>query len=405
IQVIESNKNWWLTGGQKNLLQKTYIAAQLELFDFHRKNRRSLAWDAFDKLMAHKDLLGNEDMADVLKKAGELAFLQQNLIVAYDYLTRSLRLKKDLDVNNRLSSIRELLIEKKLLTPKTLNDNKRVNVSLEASEKENQTYEQMKVALAAGDLVPAVEDGIKLINEYPSGERAKEATKKLIQIYMNISTKKGDQYQPLQTRLFNQMQKTNGREMYRWGKYLFTKSYHDEAQKFFAVAVSKLEDDKSIAEIYSYYGQSLVYTGDYKRALEAFIKATIYSAGTDISERTMFLLGLTYFQLGQLSESAAQFERLIAARQNSDYEVRSYYWLWRSLQSLDKQRAIDVGTTLFTKYPLTYYGLRARFEIQGEDLRWLEKSGVNEQSLSVQLTDFEYLAWEKAKWLLAAGWF
>ena len=405
LNLIDKNKEWWLVGGQKDLVKEIYVQAQVEVFSFQSKNRRTLAWTAFDKVMQHKEVLSKDEMAELLKQAGELAFLQQNLVTAYDYLTRSIRLKSNYEVNSRLKGIRDLLVERKLLTPKTLQDKKGVNVNLEATERENEIFEQMKVALAAGDLVPAVEDGIRLINQYPSSLRAQDAQKKLLQIYINISKKKGEKYKPLQKRLFKQMEKVSGRQLNKWARYLFYKSLHREAQKFFAASVSKLAGDKSLAEIYSHWGQSLVFIGDYSSAIEAFQKSTIFGAGTEYSERSMFLLGLTYFQMGKLSEAAAQFERLVASRSNSDYEVRAYYWLWRALQSLDQKRSLEVGKTLFKKYPLTYYGLRARYEIEGSGIEWLKNQSTIDQSLSIQLSDAEYLAWQKAKLLLEAGWF
>ncbi|MCB0390569.1 MAG: hypothetical protein KDD58_04735, partial [Bdellovibrionales bacterium] len=324
LKTAEENKDWWLIGGQKKLLKSSYIKGQLEIFKYQKKNKRSLAWEAFDKVMQYKEVLSNEEMANILREAGELAFLQQKLVTAYDLLTRSLHLKRNSEVDTRLKGIRDLLVEKKLLTPKTLNENKIVNIELEASARENEIFEQMKVALAAGDLVPAIEDGVRLLSEYPSGVRAEDAEKKLLQIYINVSQKNVEKYKSLKTRIFKQMQKVNGQHLYRWGKYLFRKSLHDEAQQFFQVAISKLDASTILSEAYCLFGQSLLFTGEFKKATEAFHKSTLFGAGTDSSERAMFYLGLAYFQMAKLSEAAAQFERLIATRSNSDFQVSAY---------------------------------------------------------------------------------
>lgn len=405
IEEVNNNKSWWLFGGHKDLLISEYLTAQIEAFNYHIRGDRNLAWSVFDIIMQYKELLTKDQMAYVLKKAGELSFLQQRLVAAFDYLTRSLRLKSDNEVSNRLKSIKEILIERKLIPPVEPVDVKTINILLEASERENKINDQMKVALAAGDLVSAIEDGVRLITEYPSGQRSEEAEKKLLQIFINVLDKKGSKYQPLQERMFQQLKKINGRKLYQWSKYLFNKGLHNEANKVFSVTVDKLEGDTYLSEILSLWGQSLVYISNYNEAIDAFQKSILIGAGTEYAERSLFLLGLTYFQMGKMSEAAAQFERLLAARQNSDYEVRSYYWLWRSIQSIDGVRATEIGKTLFTKFPLTYYGLRARFEIEGESLDWLKVKGVEDLSFNLNLSDIEYLAWQKANLLMEAGWF
>ena len=403
--LVDKNKDWWLAGGQRKLLIEEYMLAQVALFDHYITHSRDQAWLTFDKIIQNKEFLNDEELAAVFKKAGSLSFLQQDLVNAFDFFSRSLQLRNDAEINSKLKSIREILIGKKLILPSNSKEQKNIKIHLEATERENQMAEQMRVALAAGDYLPAVADGIRLINEFPSGQRSKEAEKSLLQVYINVADKKSEKYQPIKEQMFQNLQKVNGQKLHEWAKYLFNRNVHREAHKFFASAVDKMAGDKDLTEVYSLWGQSLVYIGSYEQAVVAFQKAIEVGAGSDSAERSLFLLGLTYFQIGQLSEAAAQLERLLASRSNSAYEVRSYYWLWRCLQNIDEKRADEVGRELFTRFPLTYYGLRARFEMEGESIHWLTKSDGERNILIINLTDTEYLAWEKALWLLSGGWF
>lgn len=405
VQYSLKNRSWWTYGGHKGDLQAITMESLLILFEMSISKNRGQAWSYFDQLIELKSYLSDKQLAAVLRHAGELAFVQQNLIAAYDFLNRSISLQGNRDIKIRLKSIRDLLVEKKLLPQKQKNQKQRVNIELEASEQENKLNEQMRVALSAGDLVPAVQDGMKLVSQFPSGVRTQSAEKQILQIYINIVGKSSNKYKSVLGRIFNEMKKASGDTLLRWAKYLFAKSYHNEAASFFKVAVEKLESDDVIAELYSLLGASQIYTENYEDAKTAFAKCVTLGAGTEFAETCFFRLGLTHFRLGEMSASAAQFERLLASRENSSFEVSARYWLWRSLQSLDKEQAINQAKELYSRFPLTYYGLRARFEVEGKSLDWLKGEAKEVPDLTLNVTDSEYLSWEISKILMAAGWF
>ncbi len=405
VNLVDKNKDWWVIGGQREHLALELVLSRTALFYWYTENDRARAWPEFDKLMELQSYLNQDQLADILKKAGELAFLQQKPEVAYEYFNRSLRLKSNNELNIKINSLRDLLVEKKLIVSKDITDRKVVKTELEASESENQMFEQMKVALAAGDLIPAVQDGVRILVDFPSGERAQEVQKRLLQIYLNVIDKKDPKYVALQKKIFEDLKKIDWGLLIKWGKYLFSKGYHDHASMFFSVAVNKMQSADMLSETYFLWAQSLIYTARYKEATSLFEKSIQVGAGTEFSEKSLFFLGLNYFQLGQFSESAAQFEKLLASRPNSNFVVSSYYWLWRCLQTLDEKRSLEIGHQLFKKYPLTYYGLRARFEIEGGGLDWLKKEDTKKQILHLHLTDYESKAWEIANLLIRSGWF
>lgn len=399
---VDKNKDWWVTGGHKKLLLATYLQTRILLFEIQLKSNRTLAWKELNRILELKDHLDDETLAEVFKKAGELAFLQQNLLLAYEYFNRSLQLKSNSDLSTKLESLKDLLLDKKLSVSKSSGVKKSIRLDLEATEKENQLFEQMKTALAAGDLVSAIQDGMSLLEQFPSGEYATDAEKKLLQIYINIIDKKDSKYEVLQQRVSSDFKKLDPYLSLKWGKYLFSKGYYEQAVVIFELASQQLKGKIGLAESYLLLGQSQIYVNKNKDAIVSLHKANEVGAGSDFSEKALFYLGLTYFQEGKLSESVAQLEKLIASRPYSSFQLSAQYWLWRGLQKLDPARAEEVGKALYSRFPITYYGLRARFEISGTGTEWLKKQEFTKFSL--QLTDSEYQSWEIAILLIKSGW-
>jgi soluble lytic murein transglycosylase len=402
-EKVNNNREWWILGGQSKSLVSEYLLTKILLFENQIKSNRALAWKELNEILELKNYLSDDKLAELFKKAGELAFLQQNLLLAYEYFSRSLMIKSDTNISSKLESLIALLKEKKINFNKNNSIKKSVRIELEASESENQLFDQMNIALAAGDLVSAIQDGMNLLERFPSGKNAEETEKKLLQIYINIVDKKDSKYEVLEKKVAGDFKKLDPNIALKWGKYLFSKGFYEQSVLIFEVATQNLKGMQGLAEAYLYLGQSQIYISKNKEAILSLQKSTEVGAGSEFSEKAIFYLGLTYFQEGLYSESAAQFEKLIAARPLSTFQLSSQYWLWRSLQKLDPSRAVEVGKALFARYPLSYYGLRARFEIEGSSLDWLKKEGPTKFSL--QLTENEYRSWEIANLLVKAGWF
>ncbi len=75
----------------------------------------------------------------------------------------------------------------------------------------------------------------------------------------------------------------------------------------------------------------------------------------------------------------------------------------RTLSKVDQGRAQAAAQTLITQYPLSYYGLRAKGELNGGVIQ-LGNKPVNVKA-ELRLLESERLAWERLGILLKAGWF
>lgn len=150
-------------------------------------------------------------------------------------------------------------------------------------------------------------------------------------------------------------------------------------------------------------GQSAVYLGDYKRAGKHFEKLVQQHGGTEEAAEGLFRLGMVYLRQQKYSAGVAAFERLLALPQGSKWELQSRYWMWRGLEKTSVERAKEEGVKLIERYPLTYYGLRARAEQNGGQLEF-PKDSKGPIKVDLWLTESESLAWERLQIFLKAGW-
>ena len=99
----------------------------------------------------------------------------------------------------------------------------------------------------------------------------------------------------------------------------------------------------------------------------------------------LFRLGLMKFRRGKYSEAVAYFERVLALNPDGEFEYRSLYWEWRSLQRMNNDRANEYVQRLLDRYPVTYYGLRAQAERNGGVVKFAKMKEPIEVELSLLL--------------------
>ena len=111
------------------------------------------------------------------------------------------------------------------------------------------------------------------------------------------------------------------------------------------------------------------------------------------------------YREGKNKSASFYFKRAIAISRQEKYEIISRYWLWRAAQRRQSKQSKHLAEELMNRFPLTYYGLRARMELsEKKRVKWPQpaKSSVQAQ---FWLTESEYESWERFQLLLRVGWF
>ena len=402
LAKVDKNPSWLLHGPQVNSLRQSYVDALMYLMEKELKANRRQAWKTIDRLLKVRDWLSKAQQGKVYRSAGELAFIQQNLALALDYYHRSFEANPKGAVRKRLDSIRKAL-EKEVGSAEDESDKVITADKLEASSEENELYERIKTALGSGDLVAAVEDSVKLMQEFPGGRRSDWASERVLEILSNLLSKSDSKYRLLKERVMEPMLGVTADRQTDWANRLFYRGYYLEALQLSESAVEK-EKGRSGAKPLLIGGQAAVFLGDYKRAAKHFERLVQKYGGREEAAEGLFRLGLVYLRQERYSAGVAAFERLLALPQGDRWELQCRYWMWRGLEKTSKERALEEGVKLVKRFPLTYYGLRARAEQNRNKLEFPEdKQGP--VKVQLWLTQSESLAWERLQILLSAGWF
>jgi soluble lytic murein transglycosylase len=404
IAKLENHLRWLVKSTAAGLLRTNYSKALLILAEDQLKTNRHGAWSTIDKLEQFKESLTAEDRANMYRIAGELAFVEQNLLATQDFLSRSLMEKDSPELRARLESVRTTLQGKRddkavvdQLPPPTS------PADLGVSAQEQNLFDRMKVGIRAQDYIPAVEDAMGLITKFPGGVRAAEATDKVLEIYLSIAANGDEKYRHLLQRVVHLMNAADSGRLLRWAQAAYNRSYYQNALEFSENAFEKLGGHPDSTKALLLAGKSALASGEYTTAEDDLEKLTTRAAGSKEASEALFRIGLLKYRRAKYSEAVAFFERVLALNPNGDYEYRSLYWEWRSLQKLNNDRAKEYVQRLLDRYPVTYYGLRAQSEGRGGNIEFpLIKGPIK---IELRLLESERLHWERFLVLLEAGWF
>ncbi len=402
IARVEAQPTWMLFGPWAKALKKSYVGALLAQTELILKSNRKLSWQNIDKLQTIKDWLTSAQRAQVYRWAGELAFIEQNLLGAQEFFVQSLNEQEAQDLRAKLNSLRQTLLAKsKNENPEVLDGNRVANPELGATEEEKKIYDRMQRSYQTQDYVSAIEDGVDLLQSFPGSARSAAAADLILDIYLSLSARKEEKFRHVRESLVKVMGKVDPARLYRWALNAYVKGNYLDALDLAEKSYAKYAGHPDSTEALLLAGKAAIASGEFADARRHLEKVTKEHGGTRAAAEATFRLGLIEYRLAKYSAASGFFERLLALPQSEDFEYRGLYWQWRAKQKLE----LDAKTTtdlLIQKYPLTYYGLRARFELSSETPL------ITKQKLPIKgelrLLDSDRLAWERLQVLLKAGW-
>jgi len=402
VAKVEEQPSWLVFGPAVHSLRTTYVSALLELAEQQCKNDRTGAWKTINKLQVVKTWLTAEERANLYRWAGELAFVEQSLWVAQEFLLRSLSEKDNPDLRVKVESIRsKLLAEKKSPLPPEKAAPKH-NEDLGMSEQEREINSRMNQAMDSQDYVSAIEDGVELIQKFPGSKRAIEAADRVLDIYVSVASKSDEKFRHVRESVVHEMLKADAGRLARWAANAYARGNYYDALSMADKAYERYAGHPDSTKILLLAGKSAMACGEYSEASSSFEKLVKQHGGTLEAVEATFRLGLIEFRAKRYGPAAGYFERVLALNGSKDYEYRALYWQWRAQQHMDLNKSATFAQPLIDKYPLSYYGLRAKAELNGNQLE-LSNKPVSVKA-EFRFLENERLAWERLGILLKAGW-
>lgn len=401
---IEQHPNWLLYGPHAKSLREIYITGLLLSLEKDVKDDRTRAWITIDRLIELRDWLRGEQLAQVYKWAGEVAFLQQNMSATESFFRRSLQEQESPELRQRLNAIREPSPGKKPeVAPTAEGPSLKPYEGLDASEDERKLVEQMANALLAGELASAVEDGVAVMNQFPGGTRAQWVADRILDTFFTVSDKTDPKFELLRDRLLKIMSKAKGEPLLEWARVIYNRGFYKDAFYLASQGVVKTDTFPELTRGLALLYKSAVSVGDYTAAEKAMLKLIREHAGTAESLEAVFRLGLLHMRRQEYSSAAAQFERFLVLPKSERFELSARYWLWRSLQKQKNSRADEQQKILIEKFPFSYFGLRAKSEADNGKLVW-SKTVTTKVKGELWLTTSQRLAYERFEMLVRSGW-
>ncbi len=409
IEKVQSQPQWLLSGPHAQLLQGAYVSALQVLAEQQSKVNRPQAWKTLDRLQQHKGWLKTEERAKIYRLAGELSFIEQNLPAAQDFFLRSISEKDNPELRAKVDLIRATLLgrKKEPLVTKATSETQPASVpvreDLGVSEEEREIYVRMNRALETQDYISSVEDAIALIKKFPGGQRASEASDRVLDIYLSVVGKGEDKFLVVRERIVKEMANADAARLSRWANNAYARGSYLDALDLAEKAYAKFDGHPDSTKMALLAGEAAQAAGEYETARKNFEKLVLKHTGTKEAAEATFRLGLIEFRNRRYNDAAAFFERVLALRQGVSWEYRALYWQWRSRQKIDEPKSREYAQPLIEKFPLSYYGLRAQLELNGGEMQLSTKKIP--AKLEMRLLQTEHLAWERLNILLKAGWF
>jgi soluble lytic murein transglycosylase len=200
------------------------------------------------------------------------------------------------------------------------------------------------------------------------------------------------------------MRHADGQRLFDWATSMTSHGYYNDAMGLAQNSLEQMGGQPISTRVLLLCGLAAYHAADFKRAHEFFERLVREHAGSKAGAEAYFRLGIMEFRAEKWAEAAARFERYLDLDNQTDFELSSMYWSWRAYQKLASPKAQSAMDRLIGRYPLSYYGLRARAESAQGHLT-LTKDFTEPVRYAIALRASDAAAWERFLLLAKAGWF
>ncbi|MAV90827.1 MAG: hypothetical protein CL676_05355 [Bdellovibrionaceae bacterium] len=404
LSVFRKNPEWLLVGPSVNELRKSFSQGLVLRARLQAKSQRQKAWEFISEALTYQEWMDPEQRADLYAVAGEISFVNQDLLAAKDFFEKSLKIKPSKELQNRMDSILTALKpESQAGVPAPIGIG--FNQGPSATDEEKKIYQRMNAAISSKDFLSAISDGVALLNQFPGGYYAEDVENQVSSLFMGVATGDDQKWEQIKERTLKALKKAPGDRLLNWGRLAFRRGKYRAAYDLAEASADKLDNEERAGRAYLLAAQSARSSKELSLAIKNYRVLTEKFTGESYYQESLFELGLIYFRSDKFSNAAATFEKLLSSENSQDFEYRSLYWAWRSLKNLEMKRSQEFQDLLLSKYPMTLYGMQALAE-KNNGIIQLNPSKGPMKPIQIRLRLFpeELQAWERFAVLLKGGW-
>lgn len=391
LSTILKNKELFQEGPWAQDLWQTWVDRELDRLQVQVKNKNKNAASEIEEVLDRSAELNKEQKSLAYQLLGDLA-LARNDYKESQFFFEEAQSQKD----------SKYISEKLEFLAKTQDQEvpaKNTPPIYEAMGDDGKLEERIRQSLKQNDLIPAMKDCIALLNNYPGSRSARRLKDKPLEIYNSLSDD-----DVVQEKALSEMKGADASRLLDWSQSLHRKLDYHGALELAKKAYEKNPQSPTVTSSLWVAGRSAHFTGKYDEALDLYNKLIANNSGSDEAAEALFRSSLIYFRKKDYTSSAALLERLL--QQNRDrYDLSAQYWLVRSLEMTNKDRAKSAAQTLIEKYPFSYYGLRLSAEANNGKLKWpANKDKAPELNSEIFLVGAQKETWARFVILSEAGW-
>lgn len=400
------NPSWFLSGAQVPRLREAYADLSLLLLAEQNRSQRAQSFETINRIsqLVLSDM-NTTQRARFFYLQGELNFLEQNLAAAVSALEKSLKEQEVSSVRERLKIVQaEYYRAHDIKPPEPLLAVEPDPVA-ELSREEQAHFDRFENLVRTNDVIGAITAGVQFIRTYPGSVRSQRVSRQIINIYTGLMRRTGDEFIPIRRQAISEMKKADAQRLFDWARTLTARRAYEEAVELGSGSVELLGGQPVVTEVLLHIGRSAVHSSEVKVASEMFARLIREHSGTLAAAEAMFRQGLLLFRQEKYSEAIALFERYLLLPAATDFELATLYWMWRANQKLEsKERADQVAAMIVERFPLSYYGLRARKELNDGVLKFSEELSKDQIQTEIWLSPSDLATYERFLKLLKVGW-
>lgn len=343
-----------------------------------------------EELLEETFKLNREQKAQVYQTLGDLA-LAKNQFAEAQFLFEQAQDQKD----------SSYLQEKLNFLAKTRGEGPKLKVVTETPEtggEELKLEERARQQLRINNAGAALKDILTVLNQFAGSRSAKRLKDKPLEIYNSTTDSLA------KVKALDEMREADASRLLEWAQNLHRRGDFSGALILAKRAVEKAPMSAQVVNALWIAGRSAHFVGKYDSALDYYKTLYTHHGGSDEATEALFRASLIHYRKNDFSSAVVLLEKVLLQGKDR-YELTGRYWLVRSLQETNPERAELLAQQLIEKYPFSYYGLRLKAESQNGKLSWPEvKEKVVLKPTPIYLVGSQKKSWQRFKQLSAAGW-
>ncbi|WII73632.1 transglycosylase SLT domain-containing protein [Bdellovibrio sp. 22V] len=390
LATMAKNQELLFEGPWSTSLHEAWLSVQLAHLEEQVLKKNTKVAEELETLLNGKHVLSKEQKSKIYQLLGDISLQKVNYAEAQFLYEEAQDQRNSAYLQDKLDFLAKTRGETESV--------KQPASTLTEMGEEIKIEERLRQSLKQGDDVSALKDTMEILNKYPGSRSAKRLKDKPLEIYNALSEKLA------KVKALNEMEEADPSRLLDWAQSLHRRGDFAGALSLAQKATNKNSQSPQTTNALWIAGRSAHFLGQYDRALDIYNNLVTYHNGSDEAAEALFRSALIYYRKKDFSTASAMLERLL--QQNRDrYDLNSQYWLVRSLQESNPERAKQAAAALIEKYPFSYYGLRLSAEAAGGKLTWPEiKDKAPKLQNDIYLVGAQKKSWQRFKSLSTAGW-